>query len=59
MSKGSKQRPRDIDDRQFANNWDRIFKKPDPCYPEHEVTQAEDEAWTEMQKRNVKDNENT
>lgn len=55
MSKGSRPRPKDIDDKEFELNWNRIFKKPDPCYPEHEVTKDEDEAWSEMQKRKQMD----
>ena len=27
MSKGSSQRPRQVPDEQFKNDWDRIFKK--------------------------------
>lgn len=55
MSKGSRPRPKDIDDKEFENNWDRIFKKPEPYYPEHEVTKDEEEAWTDMQKRKQMD----
>jgi hypothetical protein len=27
MSKGSRQRPKSVSQREFDNNWDRIFKK--------------------------------
>lgn len=27
MSKGSKQRPKTVDDKTFSDNWDNIFKK--------------------------------
>lgn len=29
MSKGSKRRPKDIDEKEFTDNWDKVFgKKP-------------------------------
>jgi len=41
MSKGSRQRPTDLD--KFRSNYDAIFRKPDPRVVED--AQAEDEAF--------------
>jgi hypothetical protein len=41
MSKGSSPRPYSVSQRQFANNFDAIFRKPDPRIVEEQ--QIEDE----------------
>ena len=43
MSKGSLPRPYSVDLKTFNNNWDNIFRKPDPRTIEDQ--QIEDEAF--------------
>jgi hypothetical protein len=43
MSKGSMPRPYSVDLKTFDNNWDNIFRKPDPRVIEDQ--QNEDEAF--------------
>lgn len=43
MSKGSLPRPYSVDLNTFTNNWDNIFRKPDPKTIEDQ--QIEDEAF--------------
>jgi len=43
MSKGSLPRPYSVDLKTFNNNWDNIFRKPDPKTIEDQ--QIEDEAF--------------
>ena len=43
MSKGSLPRPYSVDLNTFSNNWDNIFRKPDPKTIEDQ--QIEDEAF--------------
>jgi hypothetical protein len=43
MSKGSRQRPYSVSQEEFANSFDRIFRKPDPRV--REDAEAEDEAF--------------
>ena len=43
MSKGSLPRPYSVDLKTFNNNWDNIFRKPDPRVIEDQ--QIEDEAF--------------
>jgi hypothetical protein len=47
MSKGSRQRPTDLD--KFRSNYDAIFRKPDPRVVED--AQAEDEAFRLIEER--------
>ena len=54
MSKGSTPRPYSIDLNTFNNNWDSIFRKPDPKTIEDQ--QAEDEAFEQL-KSEVKDSQ--
>ena len=54
MSKGSRPRPYSVSQQEFANNYDAIFRKPDPRVIEEQ--QIEDEAFEEIEKHNqVKD----
>ena len=54
MSKGSRPRPYSVSQNQFGNNYDAIFRKPDPRAVEEAI--AEDEAFAELAKRSeVKD----
>ena len=54
MSKGSRPRPYSVSQSQFGNNYDAIFRKPDPRVVEEAI--AEDEAFEELAKRSeVKD----
>jgi len=53
MSKGSRPRPYSVSQEQFGNNFDAIFRKPDPCVIEDQ--QNEDEAFNEV----VKTSQNT
>ena len=58
MSKGSRPRPYSVSQKQFGNNYDAIFRKPDPRLVED--AQAEDEAFKvveEQQKSQVKDSD--
>ena len=54
MSKGSMPRPYSVDLKTFDNNWDNIFRKPDPRVVEDQ--QIEDEAFERIAKESqVKD----
>ena len=54
MSKGSRPRPYSVTQKEFGNNYDAIFRKPDPRAVEEAI--AEDEAFEELAKRSeVKD----
>ncbi len=46
MSKGSSPRPYSVDLNTFNNNWDNIFRKPDPKVVEDQ--QNEDEAFEKI-----------
>ena len=46
MSKGSTPRPYSVDLKTFNNNWDNIFRKPDPRMIEDQ--QNEDEAFEKI-----------
>ena len=46
MSKGSTPRPYSVDLNTFNNNWDNIFRKPDPRVIEDQ--QNEDEAFEKI-----------
>lgn len=46
MSKGSLPRPYSVDLKTFNNNWDNIFRKPDPRVIEDQ--QIEDEAFEKI-----------
>ena len=46
MSKGSSPRPYSVDLNTFNNNWDNIFRKPDPKAVEDQ--QNEDEAFEKI-----------
>ena len=49
MSKGSFPRPYSVDLKTFDNNWDNIFRKPDPRVIEDQ--QNEDEAFDNIVKQ--------
>ena len=54
MSKGSRPRPYSVSQKEFGNNYDAIFRKPDPRKIEDQKN--EDEAFEEIEKINkVKD----
>ena len=54
MSKGSLPRPYSVDLKTFNNNWDNIFRKPDPRIIEDQKN--EDEAFEKIaSKSEVKD----
>jgi hypothetical protein len=54
MSKGSSPRPYSVSQKQFANNFDAIFRKPDPRIVEEQ--QIEDEEFERIAQSNqVKD----
>ena len=54
MSKGSRPRPYSVSQQEFANNYDAIFRKPDPRVIQEQ--QIEDEAFEEIEKHNqIKD----
>lgn len=54
MSKGSLPRPYSVDLKTFNNNWDNIFRKPDPRIIEDQKN--EDEAFEKIAKETeVKD----
>ena len=56
MSKGSSPRPFSVSQNEFANSFDRIFRKPD--LREIEDAIVEDEAFAELaQKTQVKDSD--
>ena len=56
MSKGSRPRPYSVDLNTFDNNWDNIFRKPDPRVIEY--AKLEDEAFNEIAKQTeVKDSQ--
>jgi len=48
MSKGSRPRPYSVSQKEFGNNFDAIFRKPDPR--EIEDAQIEDEAFDNIDK---------
>jgi hypothetical protein len=50
MSKGSRPRPYSVSQKQFGNNYDAIFRKPDPRVIED--AQLEDEAFKLVDKTN-------
>ena len=52
MSKGSSPRPYSVSQETFANNFDAIFRKPDPRVIED--AKAEDEAFDEIRKKREK-----
>lgn len=54
MSKGSSPRPYSVPLKEFDNNFDRIFRKPDPR--EIEDAQLEDEAFAKIAAHQNKDN---
>lgn len=49
MSKGSRPRPYSVSQTEFGNNYDAIFRKPDPRKIEDQ--QNEDEAFEEITKK--------
>ena len=54
MSKGSRPRPYSVSQQEFGNNYDAIFRKPDPRVIQEQ--QIEDEAFEEIEKHNqIKD----
>ena len=56
MSKGSRPRPYSVSQQEFANNYDAIFRKPDPRVIEEQ--QIEDEEFERIAKANqVKDSD--
>jgi hypothetical protein len=56
MSKGSMPRPYSVDLKTFDNNWDMIFRKPDPRVIED--AKLEDEAFQDIAKQTeVKDSQ--
>ena len=57
MSKGSRPRPYSVSQKQFGNNYDAIFRKPDPR--EIEDAKAEDEAFALLGKTTPVQNNNT
>jgi hypothetical protein len=50
--KGSSPRPYSVDLKTFDNNWDRIFKQPDPRVIED--AELEDEAFKEIENKSPK-----
>lgn len=46
MSKGSSPRPYSVSQQEYANNYNRIFRKPDPRMIEDQL--AEDEAFEQI-----------
>jgi hypothetical protein len=56
MSKGSRPRPYTVDLKTFDNNWDNIFRKPDPKVIED--AKLEDEAFAQIAKQTeIKDSD--
>jgi hypothetical protein len=54
VSKGSSPRPYNVSQQEFANNFDAIFRKPDPKMIEDQ--QNEDEAFEQLTaKQEIKD----
>ena len=53
MSKGSRSRPFSVSQKQFGNNYDAIFRKPDPRILEE--AQREDEEFEAIAKRSQSD----
>jgi hypothetical protein len=54
MSKGSRPRPYSVSQKEFGNNYDAIFRKPDPRKIEDQKN--EDEAFEQLEKQSqVKD----
>lgn len=49
MSKGSRARPSSVSQVEFANNYDRIFRKPDPRVVDDE--KAWDEAFEQIEQK--------
>jgi hypothetical protein len=54
MSKGSRPRPYSVSQTEFGNNYDAIFRKPDPRKVEDQ--QNEDEAFEEITKKSQVNN---
>ena len=54
MSKGSRSRPFSVDLKTFDNNWDAIFKKPDPRVVED--SKNEDEEFKLIDEKNKQRN---
>ena len=50
MSKGSRPRPYSVSQEEFANSFDRIFRKPDPSVIQDSLN--EDEAFNDLEKFN-------
>ena len=50
MSKGSRPRPYSVSQEEFANSFDRIFRKPDPRVIQDSLN--EDEAFNDLEKFN-------
>jgi len=50
MSKGSRPRPYSVSQKDFASNYDAIFRKPTPAQVDDAV--AEDEAFEQLEKNN-------
>ena len=57
MSKGSRSRPFSVSQAEFGNNFDAIFRKPDPKVIEDQ--QNEDEAFEQILSRQEPKNEST
>ncbi len=54
MSKGSRPRPYSVSQKEFGNNYDAIFRKPDPRIVEDQKN--EDDEFNQIEKNNqVKD----
>ena len=56
MSKGSRPRPYSVSQKEFGNNYDAIFRKPDPRVRDDAV--AEDEAFNRINHMQVRVKEN-
>lgn len=54
MSKGSRPRPYSVSQKEFGNNYDAIFRKPDTR--DIEDAALEDEAFKELEKKNQDQN---
>lgn len=57
MSKGSRSRPFSVSQAEFGNNFDAIFRKPDPRVVEDQ--QNEDEAFDEILSKQETNNESS
>jgi len=55
MSKGSSPRPYSVDLKTFNNNWNNVFRKPDPKVIEDQ--QLEDEAFEQLKNTEIKDSD--